>query len=528
MKKNFWGIIFLFTCLFGILIGCSNNESDANKETEGSTEDVEGGELVIGFGAQPPNLDPIATTSNDTGVIMRHVFESLVTLDSDYNVQPMLAESYEESDDGKEITFTLREGIKFHNGDEMTADDVVASMDHWKDNSGIGEDYFEDASFEKEDDYTVVLKMSEPLSTALTVMSVEAGNMAAIMPKDIIEDADSETGVEEFIGTGPFEFEEWKQDKEILLSKNEEYESREEEANGLSGKREPLVDELNFTFAEDPATQLSGLKSGEYDVIDALPRDNADEVEMDPNLDLYTTSGSTVNIIHNKKKGLFENVEAREAVTVGLNMEEILTGAYSSDDFYDLSNNIATPDQEGRWDSEIGEDIYNTNDKEKAKDLLEEAGYKGEEVTLITTRDYNTFYDASVIIQEQLEEIGMDVELEVYDWSTLVDVRDNEDEWDLLVLNSSKKPEPTANAFLRKDWAGWTEDEELDKIIKDFRSASSVDETGPEYEELQEWFWDYLPVTLVGHNRSASAANSNVDNYENIQGPILWNVTKSE
>src|SRR5699024_7615245 len=148
-------------------------------------------------------------------------------------------------------------------------------------------------------------------------------------------------------------------------------------------------------------------------------------------------------------------------VTVGLNMEEILTGAYSSDDFYDLSNNIATPDQEGRWDSEIGEDIYNTNDKEKAKDLLEEAGYNGEEVTLITTRDYNTFYDASVIVQEQLEEIGMDVELEVYDWSTLVDVRDNEDEWDLLVLNNSKKPEPTANAFLRKDWAGWTEDEEL-------------------------------------------------------------------
>src|SRR5699024_1273756 len=102
-------------------------------------------------GTQPPNLDPIATTSNDTGVIMRHVFESLVTLDSDYDIQPMLAESYEESDDGKEITFALREGIEFHNGEEMTADDVVASMNYWKDNSGIGEDYFEDATFEKED-----------------------------------------------------------------------------------------------------------------------------------------------------------------------------------------------------------------------------------------------------------------------------------------------------------------------------------------------------------------------------------------
>lgn len=526
MKKQLLaGMIFV--CIVGFTVGCGNDNAQTDADNVNIDELESGGELKVGYSAQPDSLDPHVTTAQDTATIMRHVFETLVTVDKDYKPQPMLAESYDESDDGKTITFHLREGVKFHNGEEMKADDVVASMNRWIETSSLGEDYFDGASFSEEDDYTVVLEMPEPLSTALIILSVGGGNLAAIMPKDVIDEADDK-GVKDFIGTGPFEFEEWKQDQHILMTKFDDYQSRDEDPSGLAGKREALVDDLYFEFSSDAATQVAGLQSGDYDVIDTVPRDNAEQLDSDPNINLFKSPGVPSTIIFNKKEGLFKDVDARKAVNAGINKEEILTAAYSDEEYFDLSNNLVPPDQEGQWSSDAGKDKFNINDPDEAKELLDKAGYDGEEITLITTRDYPSFYDAAVVIQEQLKQLGMDVDLKVYDWSTLVEKRDNEDEWDLLVMNTSIKPEPTAQAFLRKDFSGWTEDDELDDILKAFRGAASVDDTKPAYDELQSWFWDYLPITLVGYNKKISASSNDVKNYTTQDGPVFWNVSNSQ
>src|SRR5699024_10749034 len=145
-------------------------------------------------------LDPYLSNAIATTDIMWHVFETLLVIDSEFNIQPMLAESYEQSDDGKTVTFNLREGVLFHNGDEMTANDVVASMEHWKEaasNAGS----FKEATFEAEDDYTVVMNLPEPMATALSTLSnVSSGQFAAIMPKEIVENI-PDSGVEEYIGS---------------------------------------------------------------------------------------------------------------------------------------------------------------------------------------------------------------------------------------------------------------------------------------------------------------------------------------
>src|SRR5699024_9422524 len=108
----------------------------------------------------------------------------------------------------------LREGIKFHNGKEMIAEDVVTSMNEWIEISGLGKEYFVGAEFKEIDDYTVELILKEPLSTALLILAYGGGNLPAIMPKEIRENAGAE-GVKEYIGTGPFKFEEWKQDQHL-------------------------------------------------------------------------------------------------------------------------------------------------------------------------------------------------------------------------------------------------------------------------------------------------------------------------
>src|SRR5699024_10996461 len=111
------------------------------------------------------------------------------------------------------------------------------------------------------------------------------------------DSGEDKTGVDEFIGTGPFKFEEWKQDQHILLTKNEDYNSVDMEADGLSGKKEAKVAELYFEFVTDSSTQLAGLESGEYDVVDTVPRDNAEQVEANPDLELYKTPGVPTNLI---------------------------------------------------------------------------------------------------------------------------------------------------------------------------------------------------------------------------------------
>src|SRR5699024_5383088 len=138
--KNFLKV--LLTALFAIaLVACSSGDSDDggndNGDDDGSSEEAtEGGELRVAYSAQPDSLDVHLSTAIIAAEVMGHVFETLLTTDSDYNIKPMLAESYEQSEDGKTVTFHLRDDVVFHNGEDMTADDVVASMNRWKEGPG--------------------------------------------------------------------------------------------------------------------------------------------------------------------------------------------------------------------------------------------------------------------------------------------------------------------------------------------------------------------------------------------------------
>src|SRR5690625_1825369 len=155
---------------------------------------------------QTPTLDQPTDAATADRNTARLIFETLMTVDSDYNPVPMLAESVN-TEDNKTYTFHLREGILFHNGKEMVAEDVIASMERWMEKSAITGSAFDDASWEATDDYTVVLKLKVASPLVLDTIA-SPKQAAAIMPKEIIDAAPSE-GVEEYVGTGPFKFVEW-------------------------------------------------------------------------------------------------------------------------------------------------------------------------------------------------------------------------------------------------------------------------------------------------------------------------------
>ena len=215
--KKFNLVISFLLILSLVLVGCSSGTT--SNETGGSkgTEVKKGGDIHIAVDAQPPTLDPQISTTTATKEIARHVYETLLVLNPAYEVQPMLAESFEKSEDGLTYTFKLRKGIKFHNGKEMKAEDVVASMNRWLTKSTRAANAIGKGQFAIVDDYTVVLKVEKPTIGVLDVIA-STNQFAAIMPKEIIENAPKE-GITEIVGTGPFKFVEWKPDQYIKLTK---------------------------------------------------------------------------------------------------------------------------------------------------------------------------------------------------------------------------------------------------------------------------------------------------------------------
>ncbi|HLS06727.1 MAG TPA: ABC transporter substrate-binding protein [Bacillota bacterium] len=537
--RRFIKASLMLLLMIAFVVGCSSDddtnepsdggEGTSEESTEGDTENVPtGGTIDVAFSAQPATFDPHMTTAVATSDVVRNVYETLVTIDDNHEFIPMLADTYEISDDGLEITFNLREGVLFHNGKEMTSEDVVASMERWQEKSSTGQDQFADAEFIADGDYTVILKLPEQLSTALSVLSANMGAFPAIMPKEVVEGA-SETGVEEFIGTGPFTFEEWTQDVSVHMKKFDDYVAREEEADGLGGKKEALVDDIYFHFVSDPSTRLAGMLSGEYDVGHAIPHDNYDQVEGNDMLDVHIVPGSSQIITFNKKKGMFSDKAAREAVMLALDMDDLMQAAFAQEEFYEINHNLVMPYLSGLFDSDIGKELYETQDLDRAKEIIEENGWTGEEITILSTRDYDEVYQFTVVMQERLEQIGLNVDLDVIDWPTFLERKEDEDAFDLLAVGFGPQPEPTSYLFLMEGpHSGWTDDQEFHDLIDEFRAQPTLEDTADAYDEMMAWNEEHIPFIKIGDNNRIAVTQSTLKNFKFVDGFVLWNVYKEE
>lgn len=499
------------------LVGCSTSDEGVGNNT--STLDV-------AYAVQPPTIDPHTSNTSATSDIARNIYEQLIAFDENNEVKPLLAESYEESDDGKSIIFHLREGVTFHNGKEMTADDVVASMERWRGLSGKAMAFFSESKFVKEDDYTVVLEMDKPLTIAKYILAMST-TFAAIMPEETIGDADVATGVKEHIGTGPFKFVDWTQDQHIKLEKYEDYQSPSGNASGLVGKREALVDKLTIHFVQDSSTRTAGIQTGEYDIAMNIPSDNAEQLKEDPNLKLLIEPLGFLTSIFNKKQGLFTNQKAREAVNLAVDKEEVMLSAYASDEFFTLEHGLV-PERSVDWYNDEGVEAYNAYDPDRAKQLLQEVGYNGEPIRIITTRDYEDYYNGGVVLQQKLEQIGANVKLDVYDWPSFLEKRTDENAYDIFITGFLQATDPTQIQYLdsRYEYPGWTDHPAFDELLDELVTAPTSEKAKEIFTKLQAENWEYLPAIKYGDYKRPHATRKNISNFKYFHGPIFWNVKK--
>jgi len=531
MKFNKISLLALVLLLTTVLAACSKDNSNsggqnASQSPAGSASPSQEqnakeykNELNIALTAQPPTLDTAITVSAVALDTAGNIFEQLYTLNSNYEPKPQLAESVEISEDGLTYTFKLRQGVKFHNGKEMTSEDVVASMNRWLATSSRAKVLLTNAKFEAVDAYTVKLTVEKAASDVLILIASQA-QFPSIVPKEIVESAAPE-GITEYIGTGPYKFKEWKQDQYIHLVRNEDYQGIEAEASGYYGRKDAPTENLYFHFVTDHATRIAGVKTGKYDVADSIPIESYDELASDKNVDVQTFPGGALTAFLNTSEGLFANQTIRQAVIAALNNDEILLASFAKPELYSLAPGYLSSSQV-QWANDAGKEYYNQGDQEKAKKLLAEAGYNGEEVTLLTTKDYAEMYTATLVIQEQLRQIGMNVKVDNFDFPTFLETKNDRSKWDLFVASTGYQPTPPQLLAVNPDWAGLNNDT-VKKALIDIRGAATPEAAKAEWEKLQQFLYEFGSSTVIGHYNILVATSKNLEGFELFKTPLVWN-----
>ncbi len=241
-----------------------------------------GGSLKVAILGEPPALDIMFTTATVTRNTAWHMFETLYAPNSKMEPQPFLAEKGDVSSDAKTWTFALRKGIQFHNGKEMKAADVVASLKRWGTMGARGQVIAKRLeTITAKDDYTVVMTFKEP--TGATLLSFLAEGSSFVMPAEIAEKFPKDK-LSEYIGTGPFEFVDHQPDRFVKLKRFEKYQPLDKPADFAAGKRVPYVDEISFIPVPEGTVRADGVSTGEYHFADDLNPDQVDSVKGQSNV----------------------------------------------------------------------------------------------------------------------------------------------------------------------------------------------------------------------------------------------------
>ena len=482
-----------------------------------------GGVLKAGLIGEAPTLDLHATTAVITQQITWHIYETLYTYDKNLTPIPMLAEGHVIGDSGRRYTIALRKGVRFHNGKEMTSADVVPSLQHWAKLSTTGKAVWKNVeAIEAKDPYTVVIYLKEPSGSLLFGLG-SPNNGSAIYPKEVLASA-GDAPIKEYIGTGPYRFVEHKPDRHVKLARFKEYSARSEAPNGYGGKRTAYLDEIYFIPVPEASVRLAGSETGEYHFAQQLRQDQFDRVKGQPALEPQIAKPyGWITAVPNHKEGLMANRKLRQAFQAALEMEPILAAAIGNKAFYRLDGALFYPEQ-GLMHSQTGVTGYNQKNKAKARQLLKEAGYTGQPVRWITTKEYEWMYNTALVASQQMEDAGFKVDLQVVDWATLVQRRGKPELYDIFSTGFSLNPDPAIATSIQCNWPGWWCHEEKEKLLADLARETDPRKRRAIIEKIQAIFYEDVGRIKIGDYFTLEVTRKEVRGFK--PGPYLyfWNV----
>lgn len=472
-----------------------------------------GGILRVGMQTDPVGLDPHVTNATATRNMLENTYDTLVMYNENLEIIPGLAESWEASEDGLVWTFSLRDGVTFHNGDALKASDVVFSLNRITDPdiaSPRAEDFALIESVEAPDDATVVITLSEAFSPLLSKL---AHSLNVIVSEAVAMANDNDLN-DVVIGTSAFKFVEYIPQTRLVLERHDAYWETDVDGNQL-----PYLDGITFTFYPEPTARTTAVQTGNVDWIEYVPAPDVEILQADPNVEVIGGLATNFRSIYfNTREGPLSDKLVRQAISYAIDEQAVVdvalfgTGGVPAD-----GTTIPSSAFYG-----IDSSPYVGRDVEKAKELLAEAGYAdGFEFDMYVTSTYDFLRTPAEIIQANLADIGITMNIVAEDWSVYLPKFTSGD-FTATIIGSSGLADP--DDYLYGDfhsessgnYIGFS-NPEIDDLLVEGRRASDPDERKAIYAQAQELILDEAPHVFLFHSAQYEAHRTNVKGFKHYQ-----------
>jgi peptide/nickel transport system substrate-binding protein len=487
-------------------------------------------------------VDGYQTTATITSQHMGAVYDTLFSWDENIDNQPQMVDKWSLSADKLSYTMTLRSGLKFHDGQPVTTKDVVASLKRLVKREVLGrsiEPFLADIT--AVDDKTFVIKLKEPFGPLLFAIGGSPNLEGIYREKDAL--IDPNTPITETIGSGPFKFlkEEWKPGNRLVYAKNTDYVPRAEPPSGFAGGKVVKVDRVEYTVIPDSATAYAALAKGEVDLLDQPSLDLVPTIAKNPDIAItkFYTAGTFGVLRPNHLHPPFNNVKARQALALMVNQREYAQSAYGDEQFWkDVTPCFSMWICDTPFGTQAGSEPYRTQNIERAKQLLAEAGYKGEKVTLIGASDIPALNALTLVTADNLKKIGVNVDLVVGEWGNIVARRGKKETpeqggWNIFHTTAGGASQALPFASITTPttcdaaWFGWPCDEAAEKMRQAFMRETDPAKQKEIAEALHKRLWEVIPYVPVGQYDQPFVWRKNVTGWLKTNTVVYWNVEKN-
>ena len=487
-------------------------------------------------------IDPIFTPAYITRDHGYMVYDTLLATDANFKIQPQMAD-WAVSDDKLTYTFTLRDGLKWHDGTPVTAEDCVASLKRWGKVDTLGSKLMEfTAGIEAPDARTITLKLKEPYGLVLESLGKPSSTVPFMMPKRLAETPVTQQ-IPEQIGSGPFKFvqAEFRPGVKAVYEKNTDYVPRKEPPSWTAGAKVVKVDRVEWVTMPDPQPAVNALQSGDIDFMEFPPLELEPVLASNPDIEMnvlnkfgYQTLGR-MNFLYPP----FDNPKIRRAAFLAMNQKDVLDALVGNSKYYKICGaffGCGTP-----LETDVGsESLVKGNGLEQAKKLLVESGYDGTPVVVLAPGDAITLKPQPIVVAQQLRAAGFKVDLQATDWQSVVTRRasqkpPSEGGWNMFFTNSviADVGNPLASTFLggkgKQGLFGWPDDPKIEELRDAYARALTPEERKKISVEIQKEAYDAVIYIPLGLWFSPSAWRKSLTGVLEGQAvPVFWNVDKSE